>query len=227
MRSLADAGKSKSASGRRRRSLRVVAIGVVVLLALVAAAAGALHARGGAIVAWAIEHPLSAYVGRELIVGGPIEVEWGAPTHLVLHDFRVANAPWGTAPELLRATRLTVDVDPLSLIRRPVHFQRVVFAQAALSLEIAKDGQHNWPTPKHPIPFLENLTIDDSAIDFRRAATGATLAIKASHWQLDAAAPDAAAQIAIAGLLQGMPLAIKGTIGALAEIEGSDQALPG
>src|SRR6185437_14068092 len=158
MRGLADAGHSKSATGRRGRSLRIAAIAVAVLLALVAGAAGALDAWRGAIVAWAIEHPVSAYVGRQLIVAGPVEVEWGAPTHLVLHDFRIANASWGTAPELLRAARLTADVDLLSLIRRPVHFHRVALERAAISLEIAKDGEHNWPTPHHPIPFLENVT---------------------------------------------------------------------
>jgi AsmA family protein len=226
MRGLADAGESKRATGRRSPSLRIAAVVVAALLALGGAAAVALHGWGGAVVVWAIEHPVSAYIGRQLIVAGPVEVGWGAPTHLVLHDFRVANAPWGAAPEMLRAARVTVDIDPVSLIRGPVHFDRIAIAQAAVSLEIAKDGQHNWPTPQHPIPFIAALTIDDSAITFRRDATGATFAIDATRWRLDAPARDAAAQIALAGRFQGAPLAIKGTIGALAELRAPTAPYP-
>ena len=115
--------------------LKIGGIVAGVLGAVACAGAGAIYAEGDRLAVWAIEHPLSALIGRQLAVAGPAELDWGSPTRLVLHDFTIANAPWGAAPHLLEAGEIVLEFYPASLLTSAKRFRLVAVHHAVLSLE--------------------------------------------------------------------------------------------
>src|SRR5947207_5788447 len=80
------------------------------LLALLGAAGVAVWYGEGPLVAWIIEHPASTMLGRQIRIAGPLTIRWGAPTRIVAEDIHVANASWGSQPEMFWAKRLEIDI---------------------------------------------------------------------------------------------------------------------
>src|SRR5258708_13697340 len=90
-----------------------------IILLLVVIAVGALWLGGARAVAWAIEHPVSGMVGRQIRIDGPLAIRWGAPPRLVPQDVHVANAAWGTEPDMFSPRRLQIHLHPPTLLRAP------------------------------------------------------------------------------------------------------------
>src|SRR5262249_39070566 len=71
---------------RDMRWLKILGWVLGSILLLLVAAAGALWFGGAPVLAWLIEHPASTLIGRDIRLGGPLTVEWGSPTRIVLQD---------------------------------------------------------------------------------------------------------------------------------------------
>lgn len=125
------------------RWLRLAAWACGVLIALVLVAAATLWLDGGPVIAWAVRHPLAAYLGRRIRLDGPVTVRWGATTRLVVEGLHVANAPWGSAPEMFSAQRLEVALDLGSLLRGPLRLPLIDLDGAKLLLETSRRGTGN------------------------------------------------------------------------------------
>src|SRR5690348_8440313 len=95
--------------GQAMRWIKVLGWIVGGIAALTVAAGAALWFGGAPVIAWVIEHPGSTMAGRQIRIAGPFTVHWGAPTRIVAEDIHVANAPWGTQPEMFSAKRLEID----------------------------------------------------------------------------------------------------------------------
>ncbi len=61
---------------------------------------------------------VKAATGREVTVGGGIELKIGFAPKIVADDVRVGNAPWGKAPQLLSARQVEAQVALLPLLQR-------------------------------------------------------------------------------------------------------------
>ena len=85
--------------------LRSVAIAVISFLLVLVLLAG-----GGAL--WVMsqdyrslaERKGSEALGRKVTIGA-LSIGWGDPLTIEIRDLRVANAPWGTRPEMTRCGR--------------------------------------------------------------------------------------------------------------------------
>ena len=136
-------------------------------LGLVAIAAGAVWLGGGPALAWVIEHPLSSMIGRQIYVGGKLSIEWGAPTRIIIEDLHVANASWGSQPEMFSAQRLEVDVSIPSLLLGPTRIPSIGVDGARLLLETSHHGERNWdfglsstaPQKRRQFPELEKFVL--------------------------------------------------------------------
>ncbi len=145
-----------------RLKIALIAVGVVVLV-LAAAIAALVTIGGNRITAWAIEHPISSYIGRKVTVG-KVEMHWGSPARLTIDDLRIANAPWSTSPQMFTARRVQVEFQPASLVHATKNFPLVAVDHATLLLETAKDGRRNWSfldkllasNPRGQFPILKN-----------------------------------------------------------------------
>jgi uncharacterized protein involved in outer membrane biogenesis len=214
------------------RAVRIagwVGLGVVCILGALAAG---LWVAGGPIVAWAIAHPVSGYLGRAMRVAGPLEIDWGSPTRIVAEDVWVANAPWAKAKTMFRAQRVVVALYPLSLIAGPARVALLEADGAKLRLATSPEGVGNWKfssaAPKHRrhFPILERFVVRGGALSWENGKTGAETKIGVSALDLDAPDPTAPVKISGSGSFQLLPLQFAATVGPLADLRNPAKPYP-
>jgi uncharacterized protein involved in outer membrane biogenesis len=82
--------------------------------------------------------------GRELTLGGAVELAVGLSPSLVVADVMFANAPWASQPQMIKAGELQVEVELLPLLLGDVEFERIALADVEVLLETDASGRSNW-----------------------------------------------------------------------------------
>jgi uncharacterized protein involved in outer membrane biogenesis len=206
------------------RAFRIT-VGVLFGLLLVAGLAAAALALGGApALRWAIEHPLSRLAGHRISVDGGLTVRWGAPTRITAERLRIANAPWGSRPDMLAAEHVEIEFFPAGLVLGRRHVPLIAIDHALLSLERSREGEGNWgrlfslaASGGHAgAPIVEHLVLRDSRLLFHDQASGAETDIVAGALDLQALGPREIMHLSARGSFQRVPL----------QLEGKAQPLP-
>jgi uncharacterized protein involved in outer membrane biogenesis len=126
---------------RAGRVLLAVAASAVLLVAAVGAALLTfdLAPLGGPLAGWA-----GNQLQRSLEIDGRISIRAGRTLRFSADGIRLGNPRWGSRPDMLLVSRLTVEVDTVSLFRRPVIVNRIEVDGLDLLLERRADGASNW-----------------------------------------------------------------------------------
>lgn len=220
------------------RWLKILGWVIGGIAVLVAAAAGTLWFGGGPVIAWAVEHPLAAYLDRQIRIDGPLTVHWGAPTRIIAENVHVANASWGSAPDMFSAKRLEIDIFARSLLRGPARIPLVALDGAKLLLEKSPQGEGNWhfslasaaPKKRHQFPNLERFTVHQSELIWHNGRTGAQTRLGIDD--LSYAAPGADTPVyvkgsgSLAGSFAALPVRVSSTLGPLRELRNPTKPYP-
>jgi uncharacterized protein involved in outer membrane biogenesis len=204
------------------------------LLLLLIAAAAALYFGGGPVIAWAVAHPASTYLGRGIHIAGPLSIEWGAPMRIVAEDVHLANASWGSQPDLFSAKRLEIALYPRSLLQGPPRLPVIALEDAQLLLETSKKGERNWdfvlssaaPKQRRQFPELRKLSVQGGVFTFHNGQTDATSRLDIGKLEVDAPDPGSRVALALDGRMQGKAVKLEGSVGALAELRNPTKPYP-
>ena len=101
------------------------------------------------VVDWEPHKPrLAAFLaqdtGREVVLGGPLEIALLPQPLLVAQGFRLGNAPGAVTPHMLEVRRLAVALSWSALLQGRIVLERVVADEPRLVLEPGADGGPNW-----------------------------------------------------------------------------------
>jgi AsmA family protein len=217
-----------------KRGLKIVGGIVAGIVLLMVLAGAALWFGGTPLLGWLIEHPVSAVLGRQITIGGPLALRWGDPSRIIAEDVRVANADWGSAPEMFKARRLEIDIYLRSLVFGPTHIPLISLEDASLLLETSKDGRKNWdfgassaaPKKREEFPALRRLLVRQSRLQWRNGKTGAETTLGIDTLDLGEPHLDAPIELAAAGSFQQAPLHLRGTFGPLASLRDPSHPYP-
>ena len=217
-------------------AVRVVRITAGVLLGslLVAGLAAAALTFGGApALRWVIEHPLSRLAGHQINIDGRLSVRWGAPTRITAERLRVANAGWGSQPDMLVAERVQVEFFPAGFLFARRHLPSIAADRALLLLERSRSGEDNWSSVLRlaasgghgGAPTIERLVLRDSRLLFHDDASGAKTDLVATEVDLQSLEPSQAAHLSARGLFQQEALRLDGTATPLEQPDGPGYAV--
>ncbi len=81
------------------------------------------------------------YTGRELTLGGDLELGLSLFPTLVVNDVTFQNASWGSRPQMAQVKRLAVQVDLLSILRGDIQVSRLTVVNPEFLIEIDKSGR--------------------------------------------------------------------------------------
>lgn len=217
-------------------SLRSVLLGTLGVILLIIIGVGAtLYLDGGPLLAWALEHPVSSMTGRRIVIGGPMSVKWGGWTRLIVNNLQVANASWGTAPDMFSAQRLEIVFAPKSLISGPIRVALIDIYGGKLLLETSSSGQKNWefgpakatvPSHRGRFPILAKFVAQRSAFYFYNGETGARNNLQVDALTFDEPNPTTRVTFAGRGIYQHQPLRIEGSVGPLAQLRNPSLPYP-
>jgi len=174
---------------------------------------------------------VKAATGRDVTVGGDVELRIGVAPSLVAYDVRVGNAPWGKAPQLLSAKQLEAQVALLPLLRRHFELVRLNLVEPVIALETNSDGRGNWElgaapggtaaaeAPSTPGALaIGDLTINGGLLTHRDALGGAETRVAIDELKLAARDAKSPVEAEFRGAVDGTPVALTASLGPLATL---------
>ncbi len=214
-----------------RTGLTILAIaGGVVLLVLL----------GVAIAVWTVDPnqligPIQARIkaatGRDVAIGGGIDLKLGLEPKLVVNDVRFGNAPWAKTPDMLTAKSVEAQVALLPLLQRRFDLVRLTLVDPVIVLETNKEGRGNWelapPKSATGEPAADNagemlaigdLAVTRGALSYRDGATGAETHVVIDTLTLQARDARSPVSAEFRGTIDGIAVALTGNLGPLATL---------
>ena len=90
-----------------------------------------------------ITQTVKDFTGRDLTMGGDIDLTIGFPPTLEVHDIAFQNSSWGSEPQMARLKKLQVQVSILPLIKGNLTVNNLILVEPVFLLEKNKSGQSN------------------------------------------------------------------------------------
>ncbi len=108
------------------------------------------------------------YTGRDLTLGGDIELGLSLVPTLVVSEVAFQNASWGSRPQLATVKRLEVQVALIPLLKGEINISRLKVVNPELLIEVDKTGKSNleFDTPEMPKPNTAAENDVDADYDF-------------------------------------------------------------
>ncbi|MFC1868385.1 AsmA family protein [Thermodesulfobacteriota bacterium] len=183
--------------------------------------------------------------GRELMIGGDIDLEIGFTPSLVLTEIAFQNASWGSRPEMVKLKRFEVRIALLPLISGNIEIKRFVLIEPDILIERDKSGRSNLtfersqkgehgrdsnekPTEGMTLPALafNKLEILRGRLAYRDAGTGKTTRINLNSLVARTAGMESPVEFTLDGGFDQIAFDLIGTLGPLAALTDPKKAWP-
>lgn len=167
--------------GPKRRGWRIAAIvlGVVVVL-LVVAAFALRQAYPPARISAMLAEEVSTATGRAFRIDGDLSIRLFPTIAVRANDVALANADWGSQPDMLRFRRAAFDISLRDLLDRQVRILSAEVEDAEILLEADGAGHFNWqfaPNPRAegkapPVLEMDRFLVSGAHITYRNVRKG-------------------------------------------------------
>jgi len=123
---------------------RFVIIGVLTIVILFAAAYVYLNTYDYNKLKPLVARMVEDATGRKLSLGGDVNLEIGFAPALVVTDLSLANASWGSQPQMIEIEKLQAQVRLLPLLFKDLKIKYISLAGVKVLLETGPKAQGNW-----------------------------------------------------------------------------------
>lgn len=183
--------------------------------------------------------------GRELFLGGDIDLKIGLSPALTVEDVRFQNASWGSRPYLAKLKRFEVQVAIIPLISGNVKIKRLILIEPDILIETDKNGKSNLEfdvpekaeaqvSKKEPadeetqLPALtfNKVKIIKGLLTYKDGITGKVQIIKLDNLKANTKGIRGSLEIEMKAHYNGEPLKLNGTLGSLTSLADPDKAWP-
>jgi uncharacterized protein involved in outer membrane biogenesis len=90
---------------------------------------------------------------RQLTIG-TLRIGWGNPLSVELTDVHLANASWGSEPEMFRSDSVAAEIDLRAILRGVWRYDKLRLGKSQLLLERGAGNVANWRFPKSGSSWL-------------------------------------------------------------------------
>ncbi len=122
-----------------------------------------------------VREALRAATGRQVSIAGRVTLESTLPPVLAATEVVLGNFTSGSVPDMVRAGRAELTLDPFALIRGGIEVDGIALRDANVVLETDANGRSNWTfRPENGREKRRNfpeIRVDDSAVELRNQAT--------------------------------------------------------
>ncbi len=205
----------------------LAAAGGVVALLLIAVAIAVWRVDPNDFAA-PIQSRIKQATGRDITIRGGIDLKVSLTPKLVVRDFTFANAPWGSAPQMVTAKELEVEVALLPLLHKQFEVVRVGLVEPSIALETDAQGRANWdfagaartaPAPgvaTSPAAFgVGNVGITNGTLTYRDGKSGSVTKVAIDSLALSARNAQSPVNAEFRGKVDDVAVALTGSLGPL------------
>ena len=212
------------------RVLKILGLGLVGLVLFVGVAATAVAVGSAPLIAHLIENQGSALVGREIRLAR-LDISWGRPTRIVAEHITVANAAWGSNPNMVAVGRLEMEIDPGALLSLKLVVPKLTLEEGSLLFETAMDGKQNWAPFAAPLgepqrPQVQHLFIRNGTFRYHNGQTGGETDVAADELVAETRDGGSPINIATKGTFQQDRFAFTATVGAVRQLQSASKPYP-
>src|SRR6266705_1045499 len=172
--------------------------------------------------------------GRDLTVGGDIDLKFSLEPKLVVQDVALSNAPWAKSPQMLFAKRVEVQFALLPLLHREFQVRSFALIEPRIALETDAKGAGNWDFAGAPASkpaaaapdgaavmggvFVGDLAIRDGVLTFHDGESGKLTTVTIADLALTARDPESAVSMRFRGNVDDIAVALEGDLGPLTSL---------
>ena len=168
--------------------------------------------------------------GRELVIGGDIELKFGWPQPRIRAGaLRFANPPWSREKQMVVADAVEVSIDLPQLILRNIVFPEVRMVRPVVFLEQGSDGRKNWlldvnQQDEDARIRIDRLLLDQGRLGYDDAAQKTSIRSELSTSDTKSAGEELS--FTAQGQYKGMPLKAHGSGGPVLGLRDEDTPYP-
>jgi uncharacterized protein involved in outer membrane biogenesis len=169
--------------------------------------------------------------GRQLTIGGPIDLAIGLQPAVTVGQAALSNAEWGSRPQMITLERFELEVELLPLLSGDVRVNRIVLVEPDILLETSESGEGNWAMTgaagdgalaapaeggeqgEPLIPEIVTLDIEGGTLVYRDGVTGQSMTLELASLTL--AQEGDGQSLDMDASFQGVPIALSGTLGSV------------
>ena len=162
---------------------------------------------------WIEEYGSSSF-DRPMTIG-TLRIGWGDALSLEMQDFRLANASWGSSPDMVHIESVTAEIDPWSLFGGAIRFEKLEVIKPVIVLERDADGLGNWKIGKSDLswdrsanrsqfPTLIDLALRGGNVSFR-TTSGNWLRVALDDLKIHSSGADGPVTITLDGAYNDLP----------------------
>ena len=162
---------------------------------------------------------LSEATGRELSVDGDFKLRFGIRPSVTAKGVKLANAPWGSRPQMMTAERFEAEIALLPLAQGRVEVKRLILVKPVLFIETDRKGRSNWAMDvadqgdNAVIPHIGTVVIRSGRATVVDGRTKQRRTIEISRLRLAPSGAYGAFGFDVQGALDGRRISAKGTLG--------------
>jgi uncharacterized protein involved in outer membrane biogenesis len=178
--------------------------------------------------------------GRDLTLGGDIDLKIGLAPSLVIDDVRFQNSRWGSRPELAKVKHLEVQVALFPLIGGNIEIRRFILVEPDILVETDKSGRSNleFKGAKKPgegevgeedelLPLdFKHIRIEKGRFAYKDGKSGKTYFVAVESLKAAARRVDSPLKLQLKGAYKDHAFEIGGTLGRLHLMTDPDKAWP-
>jgi len=172
--------------------------------------------------------------GRDLLIGGDIDLAVSLTPAIAIEQVTFANADWGSRAEMVTLERIEVEVALLPLFSGDIEIRRLVVVRPNILLETDAEGRANWSlegiaetaeetveeagpeadTTVGGLPILHEIVIEDGLLTYRDGQTGEVIEVVLSRLESSAEGPSEPISLDLESSYNGAPVKLSGSLGA-------------
>ena len=175
-------------------------------------------------------------IRRELLIHGPIKIEFGLSPSLVVEDVALCNAPWGGPENMIQVEQLKLQVRLLPLLARQIEVQALTLVGPTIHIETDFSGKSNFsfdsPRKAHAArkresgPFrLGHILVEKGRLSFKEGG-GRIFSVAVARLEARRAAESLLMELEAEGVYGSEPFRVQGVLGTLESLLHGEEPWP-
>jgi len=177
-----------------------------------------------------IAEQVKSATGRELKIAGDLNLEISLTPSVAVEGVTLANASWGSSPEMVSIKRFAAEVSIMPLLSGTIDVNQVILEGVNVVAETDKSGKGNWAfkAPEKEemkaedktsgnavLPVVRMVSIKDVNVTYIDGVKGETTKLAVSNVGVQADGADSPLVIDVAGDINGQAFNVAGNLGTI------------